>query len=105
MNALDRLLLEARTAALHHEIVAYRQTAARDADRLPRIDEAGHGAGKALAAEALRSAMRALERFGAGGARTKLAESISLLVEAIRAEPDRPQIKTERDFYWLRDSA
>lgn len=100
-SALSRLLLEAGTAARNFRLPIFRQTAAREAEKLPRIDEKDVGTGKAIAAAGLRQMLRALDRLGESRAREELAESIAHCASALRIEPDRPSIRQEPDYYWI----
>ncbi len=100
-SALDALLMRAKCAASNHRYPGFCRVAAREADllRYPRVED--HGEGKILAASAVRLLMRCLERFGDPGARATLADGLAKVVDAIRAEPDRPKPRPEPNLYYV----
>ena len=102
---MEDLLIAAKSAALHKRYSGYRNIAARDADllRYPKAED--HGEGKVLTARTVRILMRCLNQFGDSEARALLAEGMVKIVDAIRAEPDRPAAKDDSIPYWMQDGA
>lgn len=101
LTSLDRICLEAKTAARHADLPIYRETAAREAVKLPGIDADSHGEAKLHLSLALRELMKALPYVASYVARDHLAKAIDHAADAARAEPDRPKLKSEVRPYWV----
>ena len=98
---MERLLVEAGTVATRWESATFREHGAREAAKLflPSFEDAG--AGRALAARALRECLRALHAIGNDGARQHIAIAMRNLIEAIRTEPnEQPESEPTRP-YWI----
>ncbi|HWY14405.1 MAG TPA: hypothetical protein VNX86_04605 [Rhizomicrobium sp.] len=105
MNAVERLCIEARGLAHWPHAIAALECAAQEADRLPWPAKREIGIGKYLALLAVRILMRAAQHFGDANAREALCAGIARLVDAVRAEPDRPNIVHDETPYWLKNDA
>jgi hypothetical protein len=108
MNALERLLVAAKSVSHQYVLPVFREIAARDAVKLPRLKNEEFGEGKVLASIGVRYLMRGLAKVQDANARRLLAEALGLACDAIRAEPSpqttpRPDPAPAREHYWNRD--
>lgn len=104
MSPLAELLIQAKASALHHNVPAYRDAAAREARLfLERFFMFAWPEPHSHLIGALLAMMQALPLPASGEARAKLAQAIAAIADAIRAEP-LPRPACGPRLYWMEGS-
>jgi hypothetical protein len=96
--ALALLLLEAGNVSANYTSATFREHGSREAGKLYLPGPEEIGTGPAIAARALRDAMRAMASMQSAEGRRHVADAMRALIAAVRAEP-KPLTQDERREY------